>query len=671
MLSAAVAESANLGYQGFSGLLNVPTASVIEYGEFQFLYTNQVEANRRFGANEEYIAGNSFNFGLGLYDNFEIVARNLGRKLDEGSDLSANIKLKVPHIPKNWFSLALGVQDLGGAANEYDGEYIVATKDFEQLSFTAGYGQSISSISSIGRMNGAMYGLSVTPTPWLTALAEFDGADTNFGMRLSTPARWLNQRYQLVLTGMISSSNDSADRQKFFGLALRMPLGTNDNSVLSSPERGAIIKSVAEQRAPRSSPPSSVPGTVEDTVEDIRGSQTPSPSKLPELTPTKVSSNFLNKKGALSRVETVLSDFGFENVRVGESGETIVLQFNNSIFNANAIDALGFVLGVLSVEGAEQFSDYAIHMQRNGVTVVRISGNIDDYKAFLLGQQARLPEMLMEVSPHNIRFDGVRWHNEASGSPYWRPRFILKPATSTTLGTEYGVFDFSLALNIAAELPLWKGGVLNGSHNTLVKNSDDYQESHIFSHSAMKTEWKDRYLAQTMILPYRISTMFTLGEMNRSHDWYRFAANETKWDSKSGRHQFGIFSGRYFNKSGPHYNSVMLGRYRYYWDEQDTNIKLTAGQYWGQDVGVVVEVSRFFGDTQIHLNYKNPDNELVEMGISIPLTPRKDMSPRGWQLRGSPSWRYGLQTRIDHKGGNPLSFGLAVNPISAHNLGES
>jgi hypothetical protein len=86
----------NMNMQGVSGLLNVPDASVIEYGTATIAWDNQVDG--RFAKPRTLNAtGNDINFAAGAFPHFEMVGRNVtGETTSGGSDLSFNLKLQLP-----------------------------------------------------------------------------------------------------------------------------------------------------------------------------------------------------------------------------------------------------------------------------------------------------------------------------------------------------------------------------------------------------------------------------------------------------------------------------------------------------------------------------------------------------------------------------------------------
>ena len=99
----AAEPEATMSFQGYSGLINTPTAKLFDEGTFYLQYGNQVETKGG------YSSGTNYNFGVSLWEYVEVSGRlaDYNPGSENGlTDLSANIKLGIPYIPKDWFSLA-------------------------------------------------------------------------------------------------------------------------------------------------------------------------------------------------------------------------------------------------------------------------------------------------------------------------------------------------------------------------------------------------------------------------------------------------------------------------------------------------------------------------------------------------------------------------------------
>lgn len=159
----------DLAFPGYSGFLNVPSASVLRHGQAEIGYSDQGFVGGEYG---HY---HNFHAAVGVFPNLEIGGRviwndtqaNLFTDCCGPRDLSANVKLQVPFIPEHWFSLAAGAQDLGGAMNYFDSYYVVAGRHFGPVELALGYGRP----EDVPRyLDGGFAALSYRPTQWLNLM---------------------------------------------------------------------------------------------------------------------------------------------------------------------------------------------------------------------------------------------------------------------------------------------------------------------------------------------------------------------------------------------------------------------------------------------------------------------------------------------------------------------
>ncbi|MDX5298003.1 MAG: YjbH domain-containing protein, partial [Gammaproteobacteria bacterium] len=134
-----------LSFQGYTGLLNIPTATVASHGQVDAYYADQLFYRGRYTHNQN-VFGN-----FGIFPNVEVGGRlswdeTHSNCFTEGCgdlrDLSANIKVVLPFIPQDWFSVAIGAQDVGGAASRFESQYGVVGRQFGPLEVHAGLGRT-------------------------------------------------------------------------------------------------------------------------------------------------------------------------------------------------------------------------------------------------------------------------------------------------------------------------------------------------------------------------------------------------------------------------------------------------------------------------------------------------------------------------------------------------
>ncbi|TWX72966.1 YjbH domain-containing protein [Colwellia sp. C1TZA3] len=649
----AAEPEASMSFQGYSGLINTPTATLFDEGKFYLQYGNQVET--RSG----YRSGTNYNFGVGVWEYVEVSGRLADYDFRVGNDvtdLSANIKLGIPYIPKDWFSLAVGIQDLGGAANYFDAKYVVASKNIvEELTFSLGIGKSD---SNSGRLDGVFAGMEWQPYQWAKLSVEYDAADTQLGLHLSTPSAWFDSGVQLSTDVVISSTNEALSDDVYYGVGLTVPL--DFNRVTKTSHSSANNQQLSSDEA--------------HWLSD-------------ETAPDMVDRTRLTER---LRVQKLLVNEGFEAIKVGEADlQTIYVEVENHIYNRNQIDGLGVLLGLLSKTVHYNYSHFTVVLKEREIPVLIVKGSLAEYDAFLTDNRP------LKVAITTDTFATQRQYSTAvrdNSNNFWlKPRFTFWPGIVSRVGTEFGAFDASLALVSHAELPLWHGAAITAVHTTQIAETEDFKDGKYFGDNKQRTGLRGYSFHQTFSLPYSVKNMTSVG---RFRDTYDYLSNEVRWQSVDGSHKVSLVTARYDNQEiaevKPYANcnilligcwpakeleqrDVIIGKYRYYNAELNTSAELKVGQYWQQDKGAVVKVERMFGDVSLNLTYKNTKvdneeaNQFIGIGFSIPLTPRKDFNNKYFQVRGKTKWAYSVSTLVG-KSHNNLTPGSGDSAELSYNL---
>jgi len=144
VLAAEPPQDAMLSFQGFTGVLNTPSAHVSSEGSIHLLYSDQYERllrTPRAKRQENYL------LSVGLFDFFEVGGRLTELPKIGGGfalrDLSASFKVTSAPLTKGrpyWPVLAAGVQDIGGGSNVIQSRYVVVSEDLWRFRLSAGYG---------------------------------------------------------------------------------------------------------------------------------------------------------------------------------------------------------------------------------------------------------------------------------------------------------------------------------------------------------------------------------------------------------------------------------------------------------------------------------------------------------------------------------------------------
>ncbi len=276
-------------YQGYTGLINIPTADIEKYGDIEFSYTKQVAYLKRWNSKQRLVANDHF-FNIGILPYLEIGGRLADIVVNQDGfirDLSANIKLQLPTFalfPEWMPKIALGYQDFAGETGTFKTKYIVATKQIKNLKVTVGYGFGSE------RLDGFFYGAEYKVNNYIYLLADDDTKYKSLGVLFNSYDFFDKFHLSLLFTKRLGSSYQYGDDFNF-GINLKTSLY---NDLFRVHPRAKIEK-------------------AQDIQELVR----------------------------------VLEKYGFENVLIGKRSDTLVIVFENHILESNEADAYKAILDAL------------------------------------------------------------------------------------------------------------------------------------------------------------------------------------------------------------------------------------------------------------------------------------------------------------------------------------
>ncbi len=661
----AQAISPSMAQTGFSGLLRIPDANALPFADLSLQYSR--EENIDFDSPYAQGAHKTILMGVGLLPGLEFTLQNTHKQFSDGpgwsgthsSDLSFSAKYDFkPFLPEEWFSFALGVQDYGGAASNHKNAYAVASKAFfddtlYNFRLTAGYGKGHSRNQMGGDyLQGPFVGIEWQPTQWLQFVGDYDGTGVNSGIKIFSADNWLPAHWKANFTYQAYSNSATDNRDNsWFGLGLTLPLatgmnaqrytqhGVNEWQPLTNEQQQALAAQVSNSKEKQ---------VVQQQAE------------LPAL------SGFTEKeqkKQRTAQLLTTLVEYGFENVRLGWRAETLVVSLENNLFNWNELDALGVALGLITEQRLAQ--SFEFYLLNNQIPVLKVTGNSEQFRNYLQ-QTAEQPVRAhgLSIASHDLAMQGIVWSARKQAASSFVPRLIFSPHLRSALGTELGVFDYSLALSSNVQLPLWKGAVLDVRHLLPVMHSDSYDDGEYFADSRHKSEVDRILFHQAFALPGGIVTQLSLGQIYKS---YRGLLNETYWQSTSGLHRVKAEVGHFSNKDDDYDYRPLLLSYRYFVRALELALEGSYGQHWAGDLGGSLSLKQWFGDMSVNITYQNTkcDNaktqyacandgyatqhEYAGLTFQFPLGTRKNSAPAyGVQIKTQEQWGYGYRSRINN-----------------------
>lgn len=637
------AQGTGISAKGNTGGLVIPSAWVLESGTVAATAGNYMEPRIPNPSKRR-----NYSFGVGLLPYVELFGRFADYQYDDVQprpgtsvtgprDLSANLKIQLPSLADQLPDFAFGINDIGGAATYFKSIYGVASDQWGPVRWSAGVAHGKSKDSRGKMFHGVFGGVEVlVGRTGLSVLAEYDGQQSHAGVRYYSPELpWLGNA-QLVGTAQRSFRAKDAQGNRVdatsVALSLIVPFGRNARS------------------AQHYSPPASHTLPELDEAAERAAAQAP-------LDPTDV-------RERLTRLQAALVGAGLERVRVGMAGNRLVVEYENHRYAQNEADALGIVFGLAAENAPRQvLRVYAITVKA-GQRQYETSISAARFRQFLRdGNWGPARATLWSGNKPDYDPADVRWLSDQPTSRSWA-RFELAPRVSSYVGTEVGAFDYSLAADWQALVPLWRGAEFYGSYVTPIHDSENFREGEVFYPSRQRRGVRAAHVSQAIWLHPRLLNVISLGQFNYH---YYGAQNQTL----------------FFVPGRADTVNLRLSRLRHkhehdqYPDQQNYSLsytlRLNEGNTWVEggyarfvdgSHGPTLNFTRWFGDFNVQVHARRVDGSTTAgLRIAFPLTPRQGMRPYPMTFAGTSQFSYGVETRVSSSGSNVVTRGGNTIPL--------
>lgn len=647
-------QDTGLSLQGYTGVLNTPNAHVQQDGTLDVLYSNEREPVRN--ATITPWQDNYF-FSLSMFPFVELGGRLTNsisgvntNTSGQVRDLSLNAKISsAPWTARYRFAptLAVGAADPGSGHHFFQTTYVVGSANpVNWLRLSAGYGRGPD------RMKGGFAGGELRAFDWATVLAEYDTSHTNVGVRLTAPELpFIRARLTATLLAPVQSSNP----QK---LALAggfiLPLSFKEHKKRVDQE--SLWSALASHKPKISATPPAIPSRPAYDPDVVPATATSAPQQVVAsiTNPNPISLEVLRER---------LIKNGFVNVRVGRQDQTLVVIYENIRYNHSELDAIGVVSGLASQVSGGELQDFRLIIRRKGLAMIQVEGNLAQLYNWLEGNRLA-PAPSLSIS-QDIATE--KWTTFVTGSTNpgrFKPSLVVYPSLVTLIGTEHGLFDYQLSIRTELQVPLWRGATAVTRADIPVSWSPNLDKGAIYAGYRTPTQLDRAMLFQAVPLAPGLVANLGVGKVLTDTNG---TLNELNYISGGGANRFKFTQswGRYNNTT----RHVELGSYRFQLPRYDVAMEATAGRFWAQDKGYMISLQRFFGDTSLSMYFKDTktptDNtEYRQAGVRVdfPLTPRRDMKAKPFQVRGVQDWSFSQETGIVSSGTQSTNY---VNPSAA------
>jgi hypothetical protein len=618
---ATQAQGVGVASIGAVGGLHIPSAYVLGAGDAALSLGD--DHDPQLGTYNQH---RNYTLGFGLGGGVELFGRlnhiqNMkpGETKYVGGDISGNLKWQLPIEAAGLPKLAVGFTDQGGEAAVYFRSlYAVASDELGPLRWSLGYGQSEKSVVGKARVLDGVFGgaeLRLWDTR-ATLLAETDGTRRHAGVRYYSPVLpWLGDS-QVVGSvqrsfGGTALAGKSADATSF-KLSLIVPLQTDDAT------RQQRSRSAAQAHPP-------LPALA-------ASGNTPAPTRTERL----------------ATLHTTLRAAGLERVRVGTLGDNLVVEYENQRYLHNEVDALGIVLGLAAEHAPANSRRLHVITRKTGLVVSEASVSVPSYRAWLRdAAESSAVQATLGFGPlPGYDADAVQWERGSQQATH-RVRVALSPLLNYTVGTEIGLFDYSVALQARTSVPLWTGAEAYADVVQRIDNSVLMEPGAAFANLRHRNGLQTLALQQSFWLGqhalasvgaglYQYNTVGLEAEATmlvpgRNEDSVHLRARAVHLtDSSEVPGTFDASSASYRWRMSP-----------------STWLEGGLHSYTDGSKGPALALTRWFGDVALQLFAREGGgNRFVGLELSLPLTPRQGMGAQAIQLSGNPRFALPFRTLL-------------------------
>ncbi|MBA2964809.1 MULTISPECIES: YjbH domain-containing protein [Ramlibacter] len=676
---------------GFTGLGITPNAHLLGWGRMEVGYENQLPGNVRRPD------GHNAVLGFGLLPNLEFAGRLATNTIHDNCftsgcgarDLSASAKAGIGLDVANRWRVALGATDVGGSVTYFRTYYGVLT--FNEGPFEASAGGAKRSGNGVNGsqapLDGPFAALAWQPIPLVRGHVEYTDGNSWAGVRLFAPKQWMPDGWLLSAGANVRLNNNTLTERSWWSASLSIPLYKTPG--LS----GAQTAALPPLRPGEQPLPAYEARTVPAPQASTAAPALPPPVSLaPPAHPTPALTQTAASDDELRALANALQAKALEDIWVGRMPDgTLAIRVNNGSYQWNSADALGVALGVIGRSFSEHKAGFRLVLTQRQVPLVAVTGQADCLRQWI--EQATSTCTAGQLStpgtlPLEPLYEGAAWVVERQKPASKTLRLSVSPVLRTNFGTELGAYDYSVGVNVTAQLPLWAGASVEWGLNAPLANSNDYEPGGVFADRAVKAGTERLTLTQVTRVPLErwFSPSQKLGAMpgaltaqatvGRIGTFYDGVVGALRWEPGDGRHRVSGQAGYFQNNDsqggfGPlgsfQHGGPVLGSYRFSFLPTRTDFEGTVGQFLNNDRGFQLTMRQWFTDVAVDVFYKRTTfpgqsaAQLVGVQLSLPIGPRRDWQPAPYlQVGGTPRFSHLVETTIREGAGNPLRLGHAV-----------
>ncbi|MBI4821859.1 MAG: YjbH domain-containing protein [Deltaproteobacteria bacterium] len=344
---------------------------------------------------------------------------------------------------------------------------------------------------------------------------------------------------------------------------------------------------------------------------------------------------------------------GFENVLVALSNDRLFAEVENRRFNRNKLDGFAVAVAECALLAPTRASTITVVLRQSNVAVLALTSPRAELLDFLSGRIP--PELfadLATISSNTERPTGMTWISERANGSAFHLDLTAWPRVELLALTEDSALDYRLTVVPEATMTLTPGLRFDARLRLPA-----YQTTQRLGPLG-DVELERLSLAQTVRIPLEPLTLvqLTAGKF----DDYAFGASlEAASSLLDGALELRGIVGRLGVVPDAWTRWYATASARLAYAPWDTALDLTAGEFARADSGFRVEVSRFFGTTEVAAFITSTSRATQGgLGLRVPLTLPEELAPYWVRPKLPELARYQVSTTLLEESGNTIRRGV-------------
>lgn len=361
-----------------------------------------------------------------------------------------------------------------------------------------------------------------------------------------------------------------------------------------------------------------------------------------------------------SRISKLISDAGFENVRVKSVEEKLFIEFENRRYRFEV--TAFYELFKIIKNDLSNYSSLILSIKNKNISLIEINVNKDDLLDWLESRitNSEFSELM------DIRFNTSKEvqqifdSSEISNSSNFKFDLVLKP----TYRFQFGIFSkpvlYQFNFSPHIEFSLWKG--MTGLYEITIPLHNDFSPREDSVRTSMAV------INQT----FRLSDSHFLSTSIGYFTFDRYGVDvDSRWYFMNGDLSLGFNIGytgyASFTMHNIYYSDLYLwtgsADLSYRIPEYDLTLGISAGRYLSKDNTFRFDIYRDFGEIQIGFFAMRSTNGISNGGFSfsIPLPPSKHLKPGLVRIRTTDILAYTYKVKIADLIGLQYETGFRTN----------